>query len=369
MYKKYILIGGTLLLLLISITVKENSNKNESIPNITPKEITIKSIELIELEKNLTQEIAKKAIFIEKVKVTKETKSLTSKEKLLSQIDAIASNKIEDISFLTDNLSQLFECQECLDKLTILLASSEINQDIIERLANAIGSMNTKESAELLLKAMALNIEAENQDNIGIIENSFSNFDSAEVATLFASVLFESSENQIISSTSLSENTRYAMEKVINSSSERDLVASDLADIYNSATEDEQKDKIANLNHPEMYAIIALESSNQGDAEQYNMMIDNLIKTPKKESINALMLLARKSEPNSIADITEVATKWSQNNSSEQSVAIAEDYLSRGYATPQERMIASALLSSSPNGKKILDKALKHEENGEVVIY
>lgn len=340
------------------------NNIDETDPTIQKRkvqedsQIVIRHIDTFQSEQNVRKKSVDKKSF-------ENTHGLDVENQVLTQIDALLLQDIDDITTITKNMSQLFSCDECIEKLRFLLVSDVLNKQTLEELVTSVSLLNSKESADLLIDVMAESIKADKAENVPVIERAFANFDNPEVAESLASFLYERSED-----VALSYDTQYAIEKTIHKTTDRDLVASKLAQMYQNSADEETKAKLANLNYPEMYAVVAADSYNRGDTDTYDAMVENLTKTTKEEALNGFMLLARKNETGTVDEITKVASQWSSTNASPRVLEIAEDYLSKSDTTPKERIIASAILSSMQNSEKrnqILNKALDHEEDGDVV--
>jgi hypothetical protein len=355
MQKSYIAVGGALLLLLSVTFIDGGSDKKESLK--TKHVVYVDSPdELVEDDDTLESEKTSTNI----VKHDKDKADI--KDLLNSVLDGDSS----DISFVKNNLSEVFECVECVEKLEYLLSSDELDTDTLKELVTSISLQNNKQSADLLIKAMVESINDEDIDKLSTIESAFENFDSPEVAESFAEFLYNKNED-----IKLSEDTKYAIKKIINKTSDRDMVASNLAQIYENLDEDKKTD-IANLEHPEMYAVIASNAYKQGDLDTYEMMIDNLSKSTKQEVLNGFMILARKDQSSSTQEIAKVASQWSRENSSQRVMQIAEDYLSRSDTTAQERIVASSIVANLQEADKreyILNKAADHQEDGDVIAH
>jgi hypothetical protein len=325
-------------------------------------------------EKNQKNMVVRNQSFlVQEERVKEDTKDIIKKDStnnfkdnVLNNLNSILLGNSNNTGFINNNLSKLFECEECLKKIIMILTNEEINSSIVEKISNGISFFNNKESVIFLLESLALNYELENKINGEIIQNSFFNFSSEEVALLFTTILFKDKQSLFIND--LPINVQYAMEKTINNVANRENISSHLFTLYENSSE-ELKDKIINFNYPETNAMIALDAYNNGDNDVYKNILQNLVKKDNEDVINGLMFLARKIDSSSLNEVTKIAIQWNQTNSSQRSIEIAEDYLSRSDATSQERIIALALLSNDngENNKKALSKALDYEEDGDVI--
>jgi hypothetical protein len=271
-------------------------------------------------------------------------------------------------SALINNMSEVLACNECIDNLKQLLTSIALNEELYNEIVLSIVKVGNKESAELLLQSIYKNNELGNKKNIEAFQNLLAEFDSTEAMEVFAQAIFSNVyDTSYIQQ--LSGDMQYAIEKVITNTSDRDYVASTLSRLYENALDEKIENRIVALDHPEMYAATAIEAYGQGNSDLYNTMLENLTKTNNRQAINGLMTLSRKMGENSLGDVLKVANQWASRNSSTKIISIAEDYLSNPESTPEERIIAAALISNTTEKEKILGKALQYEEDENVNHY
>jgi len=143
-----------------------------------------------------------------------------------------------------------------------------------------------------------------------------------------------------------------------------------LVEMYENSESDELKEKIATLNIPEVYTLLALEANQNDNAENYQSMMNKLEQTDEEKVIDGFMVFTKSDDSDSLESIIQLTSQWSNNNLSQRSAEITEDYLSRVDAKPKERIVAISILANMKNRKerdRILTKALEYEDNEDVV--
>lgn len=145
-----------------------------------------------------------------------------------------------------------------------------------------------------------------------------------------------------------------------------------LVETYQNTTEEEIREKIATIDTPEVYTLLALEAKQNDDTDTYQLMMNKIEDRSKEEVIGGFMAFTKNDDTGSLDNITQLTTQWSSKNLSERSIEITKDYLSRADAKPRERIIAISILANMKNREerdRVLTKALEYEDNEDVLNF
>lgn len=294
----------------------------------------------------------------------------SNKSKLVKRFNKnILSIKDKNIS--KHQIKKMFQCEFCLDELKNMLINDKLTKEDFEKLVDKISELNSKKAADFLLKIMLENIDANNYRNMEIIGDSLSKFNNKEVGELFLSFLFGSSKRY----DKLSENVIYNIKKSIFKSMDFDSIGEKLASIYkNVKVEDEESVRnIINLNIPQVYAQIAMDSYENSDMESYKNMIDNLKYLPDERSLNAFMKIVHSGKFTDMEEIKKDILEWAKNNRSDKLIEAAIDYIGTIKTTNEEKMIALEIIAKFADNEKkdkILRKTAKaYEDNIDIKDY
>jgi len=283
-------------------------------------------------------------------------------EKLANFEHAVSSG---DETAIYHALEAVANCPDCIGQVINILQDDSRDKIFRKYSAKALIKSGTEQGVLAVLRAVA---DAHNQGDYefkGDLMQIFADVNSANAADLLSDVL----TGEYSDLSEIPEDVTYAVKKAIRLIAD-DTVGENLAYKYSSANE-EDKEKLAGINHAVANARMAAEAYAKGNNEEADMFLEKLSETEDTTAIKGIMLFAKeKTLP--VDNVADIMSMWMLANSNDRSYEIMVDYISNTDFTPEERSVAAYALANEKNvdkAKYALEKAYKYEEDASVRSY
>lgn len=287
---------------------------------------------------------------------------ISETEKLEDFEHAVSSG---DETAIYHALEAVANCSDCIGQMINILQDDSRDKTVRKYSAKALIKSGTGQGVLAVLRAVADAHYQEDYEFKGELMQIFADIHSADAADMLSDVL----TGKYSDLSELPEDVTYAVKKAISLTGD-DTVGENLADKYYSANE-EDKEKLADINHAVANAKLAAEAYAKGNNEEADEFLERLSETEDTSAIKGIMLFAKeKTLP--LDNIADIMSRWMLRNSNDRSYEIMVDYISNTDFTPEERSVAAYALANEKNVDKAvyaLEKAYKYEEDASVRSY
>ena len=255
------------------------------------------------------------------------------------------------------------QCSECFLDLTEILEDEGGDNQLRIYAAQALIKSGSGEAARLVLKEIMNAKSLELPDLEDGLKQAFIELDSVDSANLLMTVLLD--EQALDLNTPMPDDIEYMVSKVIRKMSARKVIADSLRQQYQLASSPENKEKLLNIGHPEMNAMLVIDAHQKNQSEQVNALYARLMKLDDQAVIDGMMLIAKNQTIFPLEEIAGSAYEWVSQHKNESTLPILIDYLSDFDSTSEERIIAVYGITAAKeneNSVAALVKAWEHSE-------
>lgn len=266
-----------------------------------------------------------------------------------------------DVSAIETAIDIAAQCPECFPRLKEILEDEGADNQLRVYAAQALIKSGEDEAAIAVLKEIVNANSLEYYDLEDGLKQTFVQLDSVEAAKTLIAILLN--EEELVLDAPIPDNIKYMVSKVIRKMSDRKAIADNLTQQYHNASTPEQKERLLNIGHPEMNALLVIDAHQENQREQVNTLYARLMKLDEPAVIDGMMLIAKQQKIFPLEDIAGSAYEWVSQHKNDSTLPRLIDYLSDFDSTSEERVIAVyGITAAKENDKTIaaLVKAWEH---------
>ena len=275
---------------------------------------------------------------------TSDVKPIVTNADIYPQLDELLSRlKSNEQIRLPFDLDHLAKCNECIQLLRDYLLSSDFSDEQLTQLASLLNEGNHPELAAILVDATTMLIaQSGYNDRSKILIDALSGFNSSEVVKYFS--------DYFLSNQGIPAELEEGLVKVINNSTDREQVASYLAEQFNGTVDTAIREKLLAIGYPESLEKISTLALEQGDSALYAKVIDQIKINPSEHTFNVLLSIAQ-TQPTGNFDgsvpVADMATEWAYHQLSGSRLDFIENQLAQGAVSEQDKQLVRQILEHS----------------------
>lgn len=275
-------------------------------------------------------------------------------EQAFYQDDILAIEKAIDIAA---------QCSECLARLKELLEDEGLDNQLRVYAAQALIKSGQSEGAMAVLKEIINANSLEYSSLEDDLKQAFVKLDSVEAANTLIAVLLD--EQALDLDAPMPDELEYMISKVIRKMSDRKAIADNLTQQYHNASSPEEKERLLNIGHPEMNALLVIDAHQENQSEQVDDLYARLMKLDEPAVIDGMMLIAKNKEIFPLEDIAGSAYGWISQYKNDSTLSTLVNYLSDFDSTSEERVVAIYGIAAVKENDKTIAALMKAWEYSE----
>lgn len=255
------------------------------------------------------------------------------------------------------------KCLECVPRLKEILEDEGADNQLRIYAAQALIKSGGGEAAKVVLKEIVNANSLEHDDLEDSLKQAFAQLDSVEAANTLIAILLN--EHALDLDAPMPDDIDYMVSKVIKKMSDRKAIADNLTQQYHNASTPEEKERLLTIGHPEMNALLVVDSHKENDVEQTNNLYARLVKLDDQAVIDGMMLIAKNKDIFPLEDIAGSAYEWVNKHKNESTLSTLVNYLSDFDSTSEERIIAVYGIAAVKEDDKTITALMKAWEHSE----
>lgn len=321
----------------------------------------------------------------EKVSIPRRPKVVSSKNKksvrLFSQdiVEVGKADYIADLEYAVNAsdeaaiqtaIEAIAGCLGCIERMIEILSDPSYDEKLRQYVAKALIKSGTGEGAVAVLRAIVGAHYLGQYDFKDRLMQIFADLDSVDAADTLAAALTgdDPSYGDLVE---MPDDVQYAVAKAIRNISDSRTVGEMLAKRYKTAVMPEARERLMDINHADMNALLAADAYRQGDINEAAVFVERLVERDDPAAMGGMMLLAREASiPVNV--VAQLAYQWMEGHPDTQNHDFLIDYLSNFDSTAEEKAVAAYTLAAIKDSNEInyaLRKAYTYEEDPLVRSY